>query len=78
MMFDMEYRGCKPAVVNFGVLMSDLVKRGKIEEAKSLVHEMKKRHFKKDVVTCNILINYLCKEGRAAEAYKVLFEMQVM
>ncbi|KAL5169434.1 Pentatricopeptide repeat-containing protein, mitochondrial [Glycine soja] len=76
LMFDMAYHGSKAQPVNFGVLMNDLGKRGKVEEAKALLHEMKKRRLKPDVVTY-ILINYLCKEGKAMEAYKVLLEMQI-
>ncbi|KAG4994244.1 hypothetical protein JHK86_031071 [Glycine max] len=43
LMFDMAYHGSKAQPVNFGVLMNDLGKRGKVEEAKALLHEMKKR-----------------------------------
>ncbi|XP_028799454.1 LOW QUALITY PROTEIN: pentatricopeptide repeat-containing protein At1g07740, mitochondrial-like [Neltuma alba] len=73
----MAYRGCRPQPINFSVLMNDLGKRGKIEEAKSLLHEMRKRRLKADVVIYNVLINYLCKEGKTTEAYKVLIEMQI-
>ncbi|KAG6631584.1 hypothetical protein CIPAW_13G100400 [Carya illinoinensis] len=60
--------------------MSDLGKRGKIEEAKSLLHERKKRGLKPNVVTYNILLNYImCKGGRVSltEAYKVWIEMRL-
>lgn len=43
LMFDMAYHGSKAQPVNFGVLMKNLGKRGKVEEAKALLHEMKKR-----------------------------------
>ncbi|KAL2330241.1 hypothetical protein Fmac_017822 [Flemingia macrophylla] len=56
---------CKAQTMNFGVLMNDI--RGKVKEAKSLLHKMKK--FKLGVITYNILIN---KESKAMKLLSVV------
>lgn len=54
--------------------MSDPGKRGRIDEAKLLLGEMKRRRIKPDVVIYNIMVNHLCSEGRAPEGYRTLKE----
>ncbi|KAF2555989.1 hypothetical protein F2Q68_00013040 [Brassica cretica] len=49
--------------------MSDPGKRGRIDEAKLLLGDMKRRRIKPDVVIYNIMVNHLCSEGRAPEGF---------
>lgn len=59
------------------VLMSDIARSGKWEEAKDLLIAMKKRRVKHDALIYNILFNHLFKDGRTTDAYKFFVEMQV-
>ncbi|CAF1924146.1 unnamed protein product [Brassica napus] len=43
--------------------MSDPGKRGRIDEVKLLLGEMKRRRIKPDVVIYNIMVNHLCSEA---------------
>ncbi|MQL81742.1 hypothetical protein Taro_014198 [Colocasia esculenta] len=69
--------GCKPNVFTYSIAINSLCEIGSVEEAFSLINEMKNAGIYPNIVTYNTLIKGLCKSARLILALQLFEDMNM-
>ena len=71
----MVEKGCEPDVISYNVILRELFKEGKRDEANDLFEDMPRRGCAPDVVSYRILFDGFCNGMQLKEAAFILDEM---